>query len=82
MSEGLVGLGHLVSVLTLLHGAAKVVGSIHDLAGQTLLHGLLAAVAGIGGQPAQAQGLTALGPYTNKNRMDTLNVHQIGRAHV
>ena len=60
VGEGLVGLGHLVGVLALLHSAAQVVGSVHDLAGQTLLHGLLAAVAGISGQPAQTQGLAAL----------------------
>ncbi len=40
VGEGLVGLGHLVGVLALLHSAAQVVGSVHDLAGQTLLHGL------------------------------------------
>ena len=61
MGECLVGLGHLVGVLALLHRGACVVGRVHDLAGQALLHGLFTAVAGIAGQPAQAKGLAALG---------------------
>ena len=58
--ECLVGLGHLMDLFPLLHGAAKVVGGVHQLCGQTLLHGPFAALAGIGGQPAQAEGLAAL----------------------
>ena len=61
-----------MGIFTLLHGAAEVVGSIHDLACQALSHGFLAAGAGIIGQPAQTQGLTALG--TN------LHGHLIGGA--
>ena len=59
MSESLVSLCHLVSILTLLHGVAGVVGSIHDFSSQTLSHGLLTTAAAVGSQPAQAQGLTA-----------------------
>ena len=63
MREGLVGLGHLVGILALLDRGAEVVGGVHDLAGQPLLHGLLAAGAGVVGQPAQTQGLAPLGPH-------------------
>ena len=59
MSESLVSFCHLVSILTLLHGVAGVVGSIHDFSSQTLSHGLLTTAAAVGSQPAQAQGLTA-----------------------
>ena len=61
VGECLVGFGHLVGVFALLHGAAAVVGSIHDLAGQTLGHGALTAGTGIGRQPAQTEGLTTGG---------------------
>ena len=60
MREGLVGLGHLVGVLALLDRGAEVVGGIHDLAGQPLLHGLLAAGAGVVGQPPQTKGLMTI----------------------
>ena len=59
MSESLVGLGHLVGILALLHGVTSVVGSIHDLSSQTLCHGLLTTGAAVGSQPAQTQGLAA-----------------------
>ena len=62
MGECLVGFGHFVGIFTFLHSAAGVVGSIHDLACQALGHGSLAAGAGVSGQPAQTQGLTAVGP--------------------
>src|SRR4051812_14392034 len=41
--EGLVGFGHLVSVLTPLHRGAKTVARVEQLVHQTLDHGLLAA---------------------------------------
>ena len=62
MRESLVGLGHLVGILALFDRGAEVIGGIHDLAGEALSHGLLAAVAGISGEPPQPQGLTALRP--------------------
>ena len=61
MSESLVGLGHLVGILALLHGVAGVVGSIHDLSSQALGHGLLTTAAAVSSQPAQAQSLAASG---------------------
>ena len=63
MGKSLVGLGHLVGILALLAGAALAVHSVHDLASQSLSHQLFAAVAAIGGQPTQTQGLTALRAY-------------------
>ena len=63
MGECLVGFGHLVGILAFLNCAAGVVGSIHDLTCQALGHGALAAGAGICGQPAQTQGLTAGGTH-------------------
>ena len=59
MCERLVRLCHLVGILALLHGVTSVVGSIHDLGGQTLGHGLLTTAAAVSGQPAQTQGLAA-----------------------
>ena len=61
MSEGLVGLGHLVDVVTLLNSVTGAVHGIHDLGSQTLLHGLFTTRAGISSDPTQTQGLTALG---------------------
>src|SRR3954451_23361517 len=40
--EGLVRLGHLVGVLTTLHGRAEAVGGVQDLVHEALGHGLLA----------------------------------------
>ena len=48
-------------IFAFLHGAAAVVGGIHDLAGQTLGHGTLTTGAGISRQPAQTEGLTTGG---------------------
>ena len=58
--ECLVRFRHLVRILTLLHSAAQIVARVQDLAGQALAQRLLAAGAGILGNPAQAQGLTTL----------------------
>ena len=61
VGECLVGFGHLVGIFAFLHGAAAVVGSIHDLASQALGHGALTTGAGIGRQPTQTEGLTTGG---------------------
>src|SRR5689334_1062811 len=53
VGEGLVGLGHLVGVLALLHSGAEAVGGVEDLVHQPLGHGLLATVLGVAHQPAQ-----------------------------
>ena len=72
VSEGLVGLSHLVGVLATLDGSAETVGGIEDLVGETLGHGLLTTGAGEIGQPAQRQGVGAV-------RLD-LDRHLVGSA--
>ena len=67
MGEGLVGFCHLVGVFALLHGSAGVVAGVHDLAGKAFLHGLFAALAGIGRQPTQTEGLAAFGANLQRN---------------
>ena len=41
MSEGLVSLCHLMSILAALDRSTEAVGGIQDLVGETLSHGLL-----------------------------------------
>ena len=55
VSEGPVGLGHLVSVLATLDSGAETVGRVQDLVHQTLGHGVLTAGAGVADQPAQRE---------------------------
>lgn len=59
MSEGLVSLCHLMSILAALDRSTEAVGGIQDLIGETLSHGLLTTGAGEVGQPAQRQGVGA-----------------------
>src|SRR5699024_8582071 len=56
----LVRLCHLVHIFFSLYGSARIVCSIHDFVRQSLLHGLLASLAGEHGQPAKSQRLTSL----------------------
>src|SRR5699024_2177144 len=56
VSEGAVGLSHLVDVLATLHGRAEAVGGIENLVGETLHHGVLATLAAEGDEPTQSQG--------------------------
>src|SRR6478736_553062 len=67
MAEGAVRLGHAVGVFTLLHRVAAVVGGIHQLARQARRHGVLAAAARGGDQPADRQRLAALGANLDRN---------------
>src|SRR5688500_16109138 len=53
--EGLVGFGHAVGFLALLDGAAAVLGSVDQLAGELARHRVLAALAGRLDQPAHRQ---------------------------
>src|SRR3954449_9391313 len=53
--EGLVGLGHLVGVLALLHRGTEAVGGVEDLVHQALVHALLATGLGVADQPAQRE---------------------------
>src|SRR5512140_2418113 len=55
MGEGLVGLGHAVHFLALLHGAAAAFRGLEKLVGQALAHALLAALAGGLAQPAHGK---------------------------
>src|ERR1700712_3891030 len=70
--EGLVRLGHLVSVFTTLHSGAQTVRRVEDLVGETLGHGLLATTLRVGGEPAQGQRVRTV-------RLD-LDGNLIGRA--
>src|SRR5580698_7511380 len=65
--EGLVGFGHLVRVVLLLHGVAATVGRIDELGGEALAHRLLSAVAGVEHQPAHGQGHAPLGADLDGN---------------
>src|SRR3954470_22494546 len=55
VGEGLVGLGHLVGVLALLHSGTEAVARIEDLVHQALGHGLLTTLLGVADQPAQGE---------------------------
>src|SRR5919202_1099404 len=55
VGEGLVGLRHLVHVLSPLDAGAEAVARVEQLVHQPLDHGLLAARAGVADQPAQGQ---------------------------
>src|SRR6476661_10674678 len=59
--EGLVGLGHLVGVLALLHSGTEAVGRVEDLVHQPLGHRLLATVRGVADEPAQGQRRLSVG---------------------
>src|SRR5690606_40644745 len=59
MAECLVGLGHLVRVLTLLHCTATAFGSVHEFTGQAQIHRLLATLLGGFTQPAHGKGQAA-----------------------
>src|SRR5713101_2642773 len=70
--ERLVGLRHLVSIFSLLHGRAAVVGGVEELAGQPLRHALLRAAARGSDEPAHAERGAPVGPYLHR--------HLVGRA--
>ena len=55
MSEGLVSLCHLMSILAALDRSTEAVGGIQDLIGETLSHGLLTTGAGEVGQISNTQ---------------------------
>ena len=56
----LVGLCHLVSILTLLECRTGRIDGIHDLVSKSLLHRSLGTLTGIKGYPAQTEGLSSL----------------------
>src|SRR5690606_21278371 len=67
MAECLVGLGHLVRVLTLLHCTATAFGSVHEFTGQAQIHRLLATLLGGFAQPAHGKGQAAHSAHFNRH---------------
>lgn len=61
MSESLVGIRHLVGILTFLDRSATVVVGVVQLAGQLLGHGLAGTLLRETDQPANRQGVTTVG---------------------
>src|SRR6266498_3662134 len=61
--ERLVGLRHLVSVFSLLHGRAAIVRRIEELAGQPLRHTLLRPAPSRADKPAHAERGAPVGPH-------------------
>src|SRR4051812_48590556 len=61
VGEGLVGLGHLVGVLTPLDAGAEAVAGVEQLVHEPLGHGLLAALPGVADQPPQGEGRAPVG---------------------
>src|SRR5215207_3123044 len=55
VGEGLVGLGHLVGVLALLHSGTEAVGGVEDLVHEALVHGLLATLGRVADEPAERE---------------------------
>src|SRR5690606_17084597 len=67
MAECLVGLSHLVRVLTLLHCTATAFGSVHEFTGQAQIHRLLATLLGGFTQPAHGKGQAAHRAHFNRH---------------
>src|SRR5690606_20592517 len=67
MAECLVGLCHLVSVLTLLHCPTPAFGGVHELTGQAQIHRLLATLLGGFTQPAHGKGQAAHRAHFNRH---------------
>ena len=61
MSECLVGVSHLVSILTLLAGAADAVHSVKYLSCESFLHGLFVSLTRIPCEPSKTQSLPSFG---------------------
>jgi hypothetical protein len=55
MSEGLIGLGHTMNILTLLDGRTRVIGCVKQFSRKPILHTLSAARPGILRDPSQGQ---------------------------
>src|SRR6185437_13208985 len=84
--EGFVGVGHAVRVLALLHLRAAIVGRIHELARKALFHGVLRAVARAADDPADGEGLAAIGAHLDRDLVggaaDAARAHLDGRADI
>src|SRR5215467_2833027 len=66
MREGLVGLRHLVGVLSFLHGGAAVVGGVEQLGRQLVRHAPLGTPARGADHPAHGQGCPPLRPHLHR----------------
>src|SRR5919108_5841609 len=67
MGEGLVGLRHLVHVLSALHRRADAVARIKELGRETLRHGLFPPLPGVSHQPADRQGGGPAGAHLDRH---------------
>ena len=67
VSEGTVGLGHLVHIITLTHGSTLVGSGFLDFVGQSLCHGDTLAVAGVVDDPAHSKSLGTVGSHFQRN---------------
>src|SRR2546425_4674010 len=86
MREGLVGLRHLVRVLSLLHSRPAVVGRVQQLTGQLLRHAAFRAPPGGADHPTHGQRRSTLGPNLHRHLIggaaDAARLHLDGRLHV
>src|SRR5215218_5735551 len=86
VGEGLVGLGHLVGVLALLHRGTEAVGGVEDLVHEALVHRLLATGLGVADQPAQRERGAARALDLDRDLVgratDTAGLDLEGRLHV
>src|SRR5437867_4161151 len=84
--KGFIGLCHLVCIFPFLDRVAAVVGGIHDLAGELVLHRLLAATVREADQPSDRQGGAAGGPHFHRDLVvrsaDAAALHFERRLHV
>src|SRR5208283_3741115 len=64
--EGLVGLGHAVSVFTFAHRGAAILGGLHQLGGKAMRHRFLAAIRRRFDRPAHRQRLPAIGAHFHR----------------
>src|SRR3954462_4100028 len=86
VGEGLVGLGHLVGVLALLHSGTEAVGGVEDLVHQALGHRLLPTVRGVPDQPPQRERRAACSLDLDRDLVrratDAAGLHLDRRLHV
>src|SRR5712691_3441034 len=67
MGKGLVGLCHLVRVLSFLHGGAAVVAGVQQLGGQFVRHAALGPPTGGADHPAHGQGGASLRAHLHRD---------------
>src|SRR5438552_18838267 len=67
MGEGAIGLGHFVSVFLLLHHVARIIVSVDDLGGESVLHRHAFAAAGGVNDPTERKALLAFKRNFDRN---------------